>query len=113
MGEKESEKQLEKQITNILTTAEVAAIKAMLEKDHAIDCLFLLALDKGKWKKAKSYMNEHELTLSDGTYRARMIEITRLGLAYAIPIDPLKKQYKITKKGKKLAMALLELLQNA
>ncbi|UCB60199.1 MAG: hypothetical protein JSW72_08850 [Candidatus Bathyarchaeota archaeon] len=113
MGEKESEKQLEKQITNILTTAEVAAIKAMLEKDHAIDCLFLLALDKGKWKKAKSYMNEHELTLSDGTYRARMIEITRLGLADAIPIDPLKKQYKITEKGKKLAMALLELLQNA
>ena len=84
----------------------------MLEKDHAIDCLFLLALDKGKWKKAKTYMNKHDLTLSDGTYRARMIEITQLGLAEAIPIDPLKKQYSITEKGEKLAMALLGLLQN-
>lgn len=106
------EKQLESKITKILTTSESAAIKRMLEKDHAIDCLFLLVLDKGKWKKAKTYMNNHNLTLSDGTYRARMIEITQLGLAKAIPIDPLKKQYSITKKGKKLAMALLELLQN-
>jgi len=112
MGEKEMENQLESKITKILTTSESAAIKRMLEKDHAIDCLFLLVLDKGKWKKAKTYMNKHNLTLSDGTYRARMIEITQLGLAKAIPIDPLKKQYSITKKGKKLAMALLELLQN-
>jgi len=112
MGEKEKEKQLEKQITNVLTTPDIATIKAMLEKDHAIDCLFLLALDKGKWKKAKSYMNKHKLTLSDGTYRARMIEITQLGLAKATPIDPLKKQYSITKKGKALTLALLDLLLN-
>jgi len=112
MGEKEKEKRLEEQITKVLTTPKVAAVKRMLEKDHAIDCLFLLALDKGKWKKAKSYMNKHGLTLSDGTYRARMIEITQLGFAKATPIDPLKKQYGITKKGRKLAMALLELLQN-
>ncbi len=112
MGEKVKEKQLEEQITKVLTTSEIAAIKKMLEKDHAIDCLFLLILDKGKWKKAKTYMNKHNLTLSDGTYRSRMIEITQLGLAKAIPIDPLKKKYAITKKGKKLALALLELLQN-
>ncbi len=112
MGEKEKEKQLEKQITKVLTTPETAGVKAMLEKDHAIDCLFLLVLDKGKWKKAKTYMNKHNLTLSDGTYRSRMIEITQLGLAKAIPIDPLKKQYAITEEGKKLAMALLSLLQN-
>ncbi len=110
MGEKE--KQLEKQITEILTTPKIAAIKRMLEKDHAIDCLFLLTLDKGKWKKAKTYMNKHNLTLSDGTYRARMIEITQLGLAKATPLDPLKKQYSITKKGEKLATELLKLLQN-
>jgi len=103
---------LEEQITKVLTNSEIAAIKRMLEKDHAVDCLFLLALDKGKWKKAKTYMNKHGLTLSDGTYRARMIEITQLGLAKATPIDPLKKQYSITKKGSKLAMALLNLLQN-
>lgn len=112
MVEKGKEKQLEEQITKVLTTSEIATIKRMLEKDHAIDCLFLLELDKGKWKKAKTYMNKHKLTLSDGTYRARMIEITQLGLAKATPIDPLKKRYTITKKGKKLATALLELLQN-
>lgn len=112
MGEQEKKKQLEEQITKVLTDPQIAMVKAMLEKDHAIDCLFLLALDKGKWKKAKSYMNKHSLTLSDGTYRARMIEITQLGFAKATPIDPLKKQYSATKKGSKLAMALLELLQN-
>jgi hypothetical protein len=112
MGEKDSEmKKLARDITKVLTTPEISAVKTMLEKDHAIDCLFLLALDKGKWKKAKTYMNDHNLTLSDGTYRARMIEITLKGFAEAIPIDPLKKQYKITNKGAKLASALLELLQ--
>ncbi len=102
---------LEEQVTRVLTTAEVSAVKAMLEKDHAVDCLFLLLLGKGKWKKAKGYMNKHGLTLSDGTYRARMIEITSLGFAKATPLDPLKKQYTITAKGEKLARALLELLQ--
>lgn len=113
MGEKNTEmERLERNITKVLTTPRIAAIKTLLEKDHAIDCLFLLALDKGKWKKAKTYMNEHNLTLSDGTYRARMIEITLKGFAEAIPIDPLKKQYKITDKGAKLASTLLKLLQN-
>lgn len=112
MGETAKAKKLEQRITEILTTSRTATIKRMIEKDHAIDCLFLLAMDKGKWKKAKSYMNKHKLTLSDGTYRSRMIEITQLGLAKATPIDPLKKQYSITKKGKTLAIALLDLLQN-
>ncbi|MFP3984447.1 MAG: hypothetical protein ACLFU9_00285 [Candidatus Bathyarchaeia archaeon] len=111
MGEKEKEKDLEKQITKVLTNPEIAAVKSMLEKDHAIDCLFLLVLDKGKWKKAKTYMNKHNLTLSDGTYRARMIEITQLGFAEATPIDPLKRQYHATEKGKKLALELLKILQ--
>ncbi|MCW4052934.1 MAG: hypothetical protein NWE78_06990 [Candidatus Bathyarchaeota archaeon] len=110
MGETEKEK-LEEQITKILTTPETAYIKRMLEKDHAIDCLFLLALGKGKWKNAKDYMNKHKLTLSDGTYRSRMIEITQLGLATAELLDPLKKRYIVTKKGRKLALALLRLLQ--
>jgi hypothetical protein len=110
MGEKEKEK-LEEQVTKVLTTLETAEIKRMLEKDHAMDCLFLLALGKGKWKHAKDYMNKHNLTLSDGTYRSRMIEITQLGLATAELLDPLKKRYIITKKGKKLALALLGLLQ--
>lgn len=112
MGEKQKEKQLEERITKVLSTPDIAAVKRMLEKDHAIDCLFLLLMDKGKWKKAKTYMNKHELTLSDGTYRARMIEITRQGFAKSTPIDPLKKQYAITSKGRKLATELLELLES-
>jgi hypothetical protein len=111
MGEKEKEKQLEDDIVRILTTPDVAAVKTMLEKDHAVDCLFLLALGKGKWKRAKGFMNKHKLTLSDGTYRARMIEITQLGFARAEALDPLKKQYIITHKGERLASALLKLLQ--
>jgi hypothetical protein len=111
MGEKTTEKQLEGDVAKVLTTPEVAAVKAMLEKDHAFDCLFLLALGRGKWKNAKGFMNKHSLTLSDGTYRARMIEITQLGFARAEALDPLKKQYKITRKGERLAKTLLKLLQ--
>ena len=99
----------EEKIRNILTDPKLAAIKAMLEKDHAIDCLFLLYMNKGKWKPAKTFMRENGLTLSDGTFRARMIEISQLGLAKPIPIDPLKKYYQKTKKGQKIAKLLLEL----
>ncbi len=111
MGDKDKEKQLEDEIVKVLTTPEVAAVKAMLEKDHSFDCLFLLALGNGKWKRAKGFMNKHRLTLSDGTYRARMIEITQLGFARAEAIDPLKKQYIITRKGERLALTLLKLLR--
>jgi len=106
-----SAKQLEEDITKILTSPGVSAIKAMLEKDHAIDCLFLLLMEKGKWKEAKAYMNKHKLTLSDGTFRARMIEIEHLGLAKSTQIDPLKKYYTITPKGQKIASMLLELIR--
>ena len=97
----------EEKIKNILTTPKSAAIKAMLEKDHAIDCIFLLHMNRGKWKEAKTFMRENGLTLSDGTFRARMIEIAGLGLAKPIPIDPLKKYYVITELGEKVAKLLL------
>jgi len=102
-------KTAEEPITRILTDPKLSAIKAMLEKDHAIDCLFLLYMDKGRWKEAKAFMQKHGLTLSDGTFRSRMIEIEHLGFAKATPIDPLKKHYKKTEKGEKLAELLLEL----
>jgi len=102
---------LEEDITKMLTSPELLAIKAMLEKDHAIDCLFLLLMGKGRWKEAKAYMNKHSLTLSDGTFRARMIEIEHLGLAKSTQIDPLKKYYTITPKGQKIASMVLELLK--
>jgi DNA-binding HxlR family transcriptional regulator len=94
---------------HILTDPKLAAIKAMLEKDHSIDCLLLLHMDRGKWKEAKDFMRENKLTLSDGTFRARMIEIEGLGLAKSERIDPLKKYYKKTEMGEKVAKLLLEL----
>ncbi len=101
----------EEKITRILTDPKLSAIKRMLEKDHAIDCLFLLHMNRGKWKEAKDYMRSHKLTLSDGTFRARMIEIEQLGLAKSERLDPLKRRYIITKEGEKIAKLLMELFE--
>lgn len=97
----------EEKIKHILTDPKLSAMKAMLEKDHAIDCLFLLYVNRGKWKAAKDFMRENKLTLSDGTFRSRMIEIEQLGLAKSERIDPLKKYYVITELGEKVARLLL------
>ena len=101
----------EDKVKRILTDKKLAAIKSMLEKDHAIDCLFLLYLDKARWKDAKEFTRKLGLTLSDGTFRARMIEIEDLGLARAIKIDPLKNYYVKTESGEKLAKLLLDLFE--
>jgi hypothetical protein len=98
----------EDKIKRILTDEKTASIKAMLEKDHAIDCLLLLYVGRGKWKDAKDFMRDNNLTLSDGTFRARMIEIESLGLAKSERIDPLKKYYQKTALGEKVAKLLLE-----
>ena len=97
----------EERVKQILTDSKLAAIKAMLEKDHSIDCLLLLYINRGKWKEAKDFMRENNLTLSDGTFRARMIEIEGLGLAKSERIDPLKKYYLSTPLGEKVAKLLL------
>ncbi|MGA9387529.1 MAG: hypothetical protein WBV70_01745 [Candidatus Bathyarchaeia archaeon] len=97
----------DEKIKRILTEPKSASIKAMLEKDHAIDCIFLLHMNRGKWKEAKEFMRENGLTLSDGTFRARMIEIEDLGLAKSVRIDPLKKYYLKTELGEKVAKLLL------
>jgi len=98
----------EEKIKHILTDPKLSAVKAMLEKDHAIDCILLLHLNRGKWKEAKDFMRKNKLTLSDGTFRARMMEIEQLGLAKSERIDPLKKYYVITELGEKVAKLLLE-----
>ncbi len=97
----------EEKIKRVLTDPKLSAIKAMLEKDHAIDCLMLLHVGRGKWKEAKDFMRKNKLTLSDGTFRARMIEIEQLGLAKSERIDPLKKYYLKTELGEKVAKLLL------
>jgi hypothetical protein len=97
----------EEKIKRVLTDPKLSALKAMLEKDHAIDCLLLLYVNKGKWKDAKDFMRDNNLTLSDGTFRARMIEIESLGLAKSERIDPLKKYYLKTELGEQVAKLLL------
>jgi hypothetical protein len=99
----------EEKIKHVLTDPKLSVIKAMLEKDHAIDCLLLLHVGRGKWKDAKDFMRKNKLTLSDGTFRARMIEIESLGLAKSERIDPLKKYYVKTEFGEKMAKLLLDL----
>jgi len=103
----------EEKVKHILTDKRLSPIKAMLEKDHAIDCILLLHLEKGRWKNAKGFMQEHSLTLSDGTFRARMMEIEDLGLAKSVPIDPLKKYYVITEFGERVAKLLLGFFDKA
>src|SRR5665811_1340013 len=94
-------------INRVLTELKLTYIKSMLEKDHAIDCLLLLHVGRGKWKNAKDFMKDNNLTLSDGTFRARMIEIESLGLAKSERIDPLKKYYVKTELGEKVSNLLL------
>src|SRR4030042_3047572 len=98
----------EEKVKHILTDPKFATIKAMLEKDHAIDCIMLLHMNRGKWKEAKEFMRENHLTLSDGTFRARMIEIEELGLAKSERIDPLTKYYLKTEMGEQTATLLLK-----
>ena len=97
----------EEKIKRVLTEPKLSAVKAMLEKDHAIDCLLLLHVGRGKWKDAKDFMKDNNLTLSDGTFRSRMIEIESLGLAKSERIDPLKKYYVKTELGEKVSKLLL------
>ena len=100
--------EVEEKVKHILMDSRFSAIKVVLEKNHAIDCLFLLYIDKGRWKDANGFMRQNELTLSDGAFRARMIEFERLGLAKSERIDPLKKYYLKTALGEKIAKRLLE-----
>lgn len=103
------EEQRDKKIVHILTDQRLSAIKATLEKDHAIDCLFLLMLGRGQWKYAKEFMKRLQLTLPDGTFRARMKEIEYNGLATHENIDAKKKRWLITEFGNTVGKLLLEL----
>ncbi|NIP67226.1 hypothetical protein GWN63_04190 [Candidatus Bathyarchaeota archaeon] len=108
------EEKAEKRIENILTDEKLFALKGLLEKDHAIDCIFLLHLDKGRWKHAKNFIRKRlGHTISDGTFRARMMEIEELGLAESVAIDPLKNYYVKTDLGEKVAELLLEFFDRA
>jgi len=99
----------ERRVSGTLTSEKLSGIKAMLEKDHAIDCIFLLMLGKGQWKPAKEFMRKLRLTLPDGTFRARMIEIEDNGLARHENIDLKKRRWVVTEFGNKVGQLLLDL----
>ena len=108
------QEKVEENVKRILTDERLSALKSLLEKDHAIDCIFLLHLKKGRWKDAKDFIRSKlERTISDGTFRARMMELEDQGLAESVPIDPLKKYYVKTKFGGRMAELLLELFDKA
>ncbi len=90
----------------ILADPRLNALKGALEKDHAITCLFLLAEDLGRWGPAKKFVKQNNSSISDGTFRARMIELRSLGLARSIRLDPMKKYYVKTELGEKVANLL-------
>jgi hypothetical protein len=96
------------EVKHILTDKRLSAIKSMLEKDHAIDCIFLLYMDKGRWKDAKEFMESLGLGISDGTFRARMMEMVELGLAESVQIDRLRSYYVKTELCEKVARLLID-----
>ncbi len=100
----ESEKQLFK---SILTDERLSAVKTALEKDHAITCLLLLYFEMGRWGPAKEFIKSHKGTISDGTFRARMMEFEQLGMATSVKLDPLKRYYVKTDFGEKVAKLML------
>ena len=108
------QEKVEEKIKHILTDKRLSALKSLLEKDHAIDCIFLLHLEKGRWKDAKEFIRSTlGRTISDGTFRARMMELETQGLAESVAIDPLKNYYVKTRFGEKVAELLLQLFDKA
>ncbi len=114
VGVELGQEKAEERVEHVLIDNRLSALKALLEKDHAIDCIFLLHLGKGRWKDAKEFIRSKlERTISDGTFRARMMEIEDQGLAESVAIDPLKKYYVKTEFGGKVAELLLEFFDKA
>jgi len=104
-------KEIEEKVKHILKDPQLAAIKTVLEKNHTIDCLLLLHMNKGKWKDTKNFMTQNKLTISDRTFRDRMTELKQAGLAQSEHIDTLKKCYLKTELGEKITEYLLHLFE--
>ena len=102
----------EKRIVHVLTRNKLSRMKMMLEKDHAIDCIFLLMLGKGQWKDAKEFMRKLGLSLPDGTFRARMLEIEENGLARHENIDLKKRRWVATEYNNRVGRLLLDLFDS-
>jgi len=106
---------IERRVTEIVTDKKLYELEEYIEKDHAILCLALLHMKKGRWMHAKEYVNKHKLTLPDTTFRDRMREAEKIGLATSelINNDPTKKRWLETALGYQVNESLLELFSKA
>ncbi len=105
--------QREEPILSLLEDEKLRTVIEYLEKDHAITILLLLYAGLGRWGRAKETMKRLGITLNDGTFRARLLELEhRTGLAYSRPLDPKKKEYLITPHGEVIASTLISFLEN-
>lgn len=101
---------IEDRVRHILTDEKLSKIKSLLEKNRAIDCIFLLYLNKGRWKDAKEFVKSINLPMNDGIFRSRMMELGDLHmLAYDDGLS--KKYHNVSDKGKILAELLIEFFE--
>lgn len=107
--EEKKKEAIEEKITRILTDEKLSAIKSCLEKDHAIDCLFLLYMNKGRWGQAKKFLMNLGKHIADGTFRSRMMELEMLEAATHenIKKNIKQKRYLITDFGRETAELLI------
>lgn len=97
----------EKEVIEINDNKKLKQYREFLEKDHSTDCLFLLYMNRGKWQDAKEFRDMHDWTLPDGTFRDRMIEAEKLGLAKSELIDPKKHYWEVTPLGYEVIVSLM------
>jgi hypothetical protein len=69
---------IEEKVKHILTDKRLSEFKNFLESSFSIECILLLYMDKNRWKDAKEFMRSLNMPISDGTWRARMIQIDYL-----------------------------------
>jgi len=101
----------EDRVRHILMDVKLSKVKDFLEKNRAIDCVFLQYLGKRRWKDAKEFMNSINHPIDDGTFRARMTELIFLFLRAQRGIDPLRKYYEKNEMDQILAELLLEFFE--
>lgn len=101
----------EDRVRHILTDEKLSEVKDFLEKNRAIDCIFLKHLNKGRWRDAKEFMKSIDRPMDDGTFRSRMMELEFLLGPPHERFVPLKKYYEPTKISEILAELLLDFFE--
>ena len=105
----------EEKVKTVLSDERLKRLKSALENEHSIDCLFLLLLEKGRWKNARDFLRSQNAWISDNTFRARMKDFEQMGYAESVPLgkSPVQKTWVITPSGRTLAKRLLGVLCKA